>query len=334
MGSADTITKEYMRDNAVFADAFNYLIYDGRHVVMPENLRELDTTEIALPFHPEHIHNGDSHDAVQKYRDILKSAVIKKDDTAAYVLLGVENQTDVHYAMPVRNIIYDALQYGRQVSDIAAFNRKNAPISEKHSRGEYLSGFYRNDYIVPVITLVVHFGADKWDGPLSLYDMMKLDDPDLMRFVQDYRIHLIDPAAVTKADLLKFSTSLREVIGCIKYSGNGDEFRNFITDNPRMTMEINAARVISVITKASFNDNNDSEVIDMCRAIEDLIAEGKAEVRAEMSRTMADKIAESEAQGRISAFADLVRNGILTVSEASDYIGMSADDFKAAISKL
>lgn len=63
-------------------------------------------------------------DAVQKYRDILKSAVIKQDDVAAYILLGLENQSDIHYAMPVRNNIYDALQYGKQVPDISARHRK------------------------------------------------------------------------------------------------------------------------------------------------------------------------------------------------------------------
>lgn len=50
MGTADTVTKAYMRENAVFADAFNYLLYDGRPVIEPEKLKELDTTEITLPF--------------------------------------------------------------------------------------------------------------------------------------------------------------------------------------------------------------------------------------------------------------------------------------------
>ena len=50
MGMADTVTKEYMRGNKVFADAFNYLIYGGKAVVDPAQLRELDTTEIVLPF--------------------------------------------------------------------------------------------------------------------------------------------------------------------------------------------------------------------------------------------------------------------------------------------
>ena len=126
MGLADTVTKAYMKENTVFADAFNYLIYGGKTVVNPTQLKELDTTEIALPFGAQDENGNQPDDAVQKYRDVLKSAVIKQDGEAAYILLGIENQTDIHYAMPVRNIIYDALQYGKQVADISA----------KHTAGE------------------------------------------------------------------------------------------------------------------------------------------------------------------------------------------------------
>lgn len=68
--------------------------------------------------------------------------------------------------MPVRNIIYDALQYGKQVSEVAK-KHKNQGDRKGHNKGEYLSGFYKEDRIRPVVTLVVHFGADEWDGPVS-----------------------------------------------------------------------------------------------------------------------------------------------------------------------
>lgn len=32
MGQADIVTKEYMREPHVFADAFNFLLYDGRQI--------------------------------------------------------------------------------------------------------------------------------------------------------------------------------------------------------------------------------------------------------------------------------------------------------------
>lgn len=47
---ADHGHKSYLKENTVFADAFNYLIYGGKAVVDPAQLQELDTTEIALPF--------------------------------------------------------------------------------------------------------------------------------------------------------------------------------------------------------------------------------------------------------------------------------------------
>ena len=40
MGTADIVTKEYMRENTVFADAFNYLIYNGKKVIDPAKLKE------------------------------------------------------------------------------------------------------------------------------------------------------------------------------------------------------------------------------------------------------------------------------------------------------
>ena len=212
MGTADIVTKEYMRENTVFADAFNYLIYNGKKVIDPAKLTEIDSTEIALPFgnaekvkaekkrkeqeaewssvKNESVRKkntsrvGVKMDAVQKYRDVFKSMVIKQDEKTSYVLLGIENQTDVHYAMPVRNVIYDALQYGRQVADIAADHRRNKKDFPGKSNGEYLSGFFKEDHIRPIITLVIHFGAEEWDGPLSLHEMMATRDMEILSFVE------------------------------------------------------------------------------------------------------------------------------------------------------
>ena len=307
MGTADTVTKAYMRENAIFADAFNYLIYDGRQVIKPESLKELDTTEIALPFADEH------EEAVQKYRDILKSAVVKQDDKAAYILLGVENQTDIHYAMPVRNMIYDALQYGKQVSEIATKHRKEADSG--HSKGEYLSGFYKGDKITPVITLVIHFGADAWDGPLSIHEMTGLDDYDILRFVPNYRINLIDPARMSVSDFAKLETSLRDVMGYIKYSKNKDQMAVFLSGNVHSTVEREAAMVIKAITKTPINIPEGTEEINMCEAIEAMIE-------------------ERENKTKINTLVGLVKDGLLTIRDAAGRVNMTEDEFRDAMKKL
>ena len=113
MGSVDTATKAMMRKNEFFADAVNLAVFGGRPVVHPEDLRELDTAEIAIPAGTAKY--NDKKDFLQKFRDVLKEAVIKTDDRVTYVLIGVENQKSIHYAMPVKNLLYDAAQYSRQV---------------------------------------------------------------------------------------------------------------------------------------------------------------------------------------------------------------------------
>lgn len=308
MGAADTVTKAYMRENTIFADAFNYLIYGGRRVIDPNSLKELDTTEIALPF-------GDdkTDEAVQKYRDILKSAVIKEDKDAAYVLLGIENQTDIHYAMPVRNLIYDALQYGKQVSDVSAKHRKES--GNGHNRGEYLSGFYKEDRLTPVITLVVHFGADAWDGPLSLHEMMSVDKPEIMQMVPDYRIQLIDPARMKPEDLMKFETSLREVMGYIKYSKDKEGMKTYMAGNSRTMLERTAVQVIKAITNTPIEIPEGLEEVNVCEAIEEMMKDSKAE-------------------GKLDAFAGLVKDGLLSVKDAAARLNMTEAEFEAAIKKL
>lgn len=315
MGAADTVTKAYMKENTVFADAFNYLLYRGRAVVDPTQLQELDTTEIALPFGAQDEDGKPQEDAVQKYRDVLKSAVIKEDGEAAYILLGIENQTDIHYAMPVRNAVYDALQYGRQVADIAKKHRREDASSKAHSRGEYLSGFYKDDRLTPVITLVLHFGANEWNGPLSLHGMMNVKNRELLRFVQDYQVHLIDPARLSEEELAKFSTSLREVMGYIKYSKDKKKLSEFLKENPRMLIEANAARVIKAVTNTPLDIPEDAEVVDMCKAVEDMMNESKT-------------------KGAVEVLVGLVKDGVLSIREAASRAHMTESAFEEEVKKL
>ena len=304
MGKVDTVTKAYMRKNNFFADAFNYLIYDGKPVVNPEQLRELDTTEIALPFGLRENEKGPSNDLVQKYRDILKSAVVMQEDEAAYILLGIENQTDIHYAMPVRNMIYDALQYGKQVADTAANHRKN-------------DRFYKEDVLKPVVTLVIHFGADEWDAPLSLHEMMGTQNEKLMHYVQDYQIHLIDPAKLTEEDLKKFTSSLREVIEYIKYSKDKEKLSRILKDNSRMLIDREAVLVIKTITNTAIEISEKEEKIDMCKAIDDMLSEreAKGEIRGIEI-------------GEFRMLVKQVKKGRLTIEEAAEDAAMSVEEFR------
>lgn len=185
-----------MQDPVIFADAFNQFVYHGKQVIKAEELTEMDTNQIVIPY-------GKDGAIVpeQKYRDVLK--VMKTDGKKAYCIMGIENQTEIHYAMPVRNMLYDAILLANQVMEAARSYRKEEkseteqekydeaidtletkerPIEatmketeekqkEKVSRGEFLSGFHKGDKLLPVITLVIYWGAEEWDAPLALSEM-------------------------------------------------------------------------------------------------------------------------------------------------------------------
>lgn len=93
-----------------FADVFNYYLFEGRQVIQAEDLEERDATEV-LSIYGKH----EKEMQKQKRRDLLKYSIVKANKETCFVLLGIENQSDVHYAMPVKTMVYDAMNYGSQV---------------------------------------------------------------------------------------------------------------------------------------------------------------------------------------------------------------------------
>ena len=313
MGNTDVVTKNYMRQNTVFADACNYLIYGGRNIVDPEKLTELDPTELGVLFETDSsVHDMDKPETIQKYRDVLKSAVIMQDDRAAYLIIGIENQTDIHYAMPVRNMIYDALQYGKQVDETSRKNRKEK-MKKPRNNGEYLSGFYKEDKLIPVITFVIHFGADEWDGPMSIREMMNPQDETLLEYIQDYRIHLIDPARLTEEELGKFRSSLREVLSFIKYSKDHEKMDRFIKNDRKMShVDAVSAQVMKYIGNLPVEINKGKDEVNMCKAIEDMMKKAEMDAKREAAKRM-------------------IYMGKLTYEEVAECVGLTLEEIQEMV---
>ena len=82
IGEKDSKAKEYISDNARFADLCNYVLYDGKGVIKPENLKEQDTTEVMSIFGIDQ-----KTSTVQKWRDVFKNVEIKYTDSMYIVPL-------------------------------------------------------------------------------------------------------------------------------------------------------------------------------------------------------------------------------------------------------
>ena len=155
IGAIDAITKAYIRKNEVFADAFNYFMYDGAQVIQPECLKELDPTEIAILLNEKDTTDKKAVqvEAQQKYRDILKLAAfisnnprMNMEAAAARVIEAInhvpiriqEGDGKFNMCEAIEEMIKDGREAGREVGRQEGQNRINQLIIllSKENRGE------------------------------------------------------------------------------------------------------------------------------------------------------------------------------------------------------
>lgn len=310
MGKKDMVTKEYMSKRRYFADAFNASVFGGKQIVQADDLslEEKDPTEVGIVFANE------EEDAVQKYRDILKKCIVMNNGKMTFLLLGIENQSEVHYAMPVRNLIYDALNYGKQVSEIAGMHRKQKDLKN----AEFLSGFSKRDKIIPVISLVVYFGSDKWNGPRSLKDMFSEDiDEEILNEVEDYKIHLIVPSEIE--DFRKFKTDLGKAMKYIAVSEDKRALEELTKEEGFKEVDIDTVQLINECTGSDISIPERTEVVDMCKGLQELL-EDKMECGMErgIEAFVKDNLEENVEESRI--ITKLIRHFQLSDEKAKEYI--------------
>ena len=107
-------------------------------------------------------------------------------------LIGLENQTDPDYKMPLRVICYDGASY-------------RAQLNAKESKKTY-----------PVITLVLYMGTEKrWTAPKQLTDCFKYDER-LSKFISNYKINVVELAWLSDEQIMKFKTEFRNFVELLR----------------------------------------------------------------------------------------------------------------------
>ncbi len=246
MGEKDTAAKHYFANDAFFADAFNFFLFSGKKVIKPEELSPMDSTEAARIFGEK------SSTSVQRHRDLLKLWGARENEDAVFMLLGLELQSTVHYGMTARNMLYDALSYATQISDIkrlrkrqkagntgnndnagnnndSAGNNDDAELTcEKGivtirmtDSAEFLSGMKKDDKLKPVITLVLNLSGKPWDGPVELHEILNVKNRELLQYINNYRLNIVSPAEIEDDDFKKFSTACGFALKVVKHQNDG-----------------------------------------------------------------------------------------------------------------
>ncbi len=248
MGAKDIAEKNLEAWNDVFADIVNVLLFNGKRIIL-ENELEADTTNSMFKA------DGKLH---EQKRDVSK---FWKNGEIRIAILGFEKQTVQDYKMPLRVISYDGASYKQQLLD------------EKLTKN------------FPVATLVLYFGTEsRWTAPKNLCSCFEIPE-EIKPFVSDYKINVFEIAWLDDETIEKFQSDFKIVAKYFQakrlhaeYEGSKDEIKH-VDETLKM---------LSVLTgddsfERVYNESNFKKGgVTMCDVVERIENRGKEDLIRKM----------------------------------------------------
>lgn len=273
MSKDDISLKNWLSDVNRFVDLYNGGLFNGQQIFTADKVTPLPT-ESSLIIKDQAGRETVTH----RYRDI----VMQVEKGPLLMLLACENQKEIHYAMPVRSMLYDSLNYTAQIREKAKKHRKQ---KELHGSAEFLSGITSEDRLIPCLPLVFYYGDQKWTGSKDLYGL--LDIPSEYRslfkkFIPNYKINLIDINTISKKLNKKkyFQSDLQWILGMIQYKNSKEKLLKYIYEHKDFFRHIDedsytaATVLLGSEEQIKFAKEDEGGDIDMCKALEDLYMDG------------------------------------------------------------
>lgn len=247
MGQKD-ITEKLLEDyNDVFADIVNVLLFRGNRIVKEESLKE---TKVKSQYKAE---AGKLH---EQERDVAK---YWQDGNALVAICGLENQTVEEKYMPLRVFSYDGASYRRQL------------LSENDENP-----------IVPVVSLVLHFGMKEWSSPHNLKGVIDIPK-ELEPYVNDYKANIFNIAFLDDETVQMFQSDFRIVADFFVQKRKN---KDYVPDEHKIKHVDEMLKLLQVLTgddryNVKFSETEKKEDIKMCDVMERAVNKGKEEVREE-----------------------------------------------------
>lgn len=239
MGQKD-ITEKILEDyNDVFADIVNVLLFRGNRIVKEESLKE---TKVKSQYKAE---AGKLH---EQERDVAK---YWQDGNALVAICGLENQTVEEKYMPLRVFSYDGASYRRQL------------LSENDENP-----------IVPVVSLVLHFGMKEWSSPHNLKGVIDIPK-ELEPYVNDYEANIFNIAFLDDETVQMFQSDFRIVADFFVQKRKN---KDYVPDEHKIKHVDEMLKLLQVLTgddryNVKFSEAEKKEDIKMCDVMEKAVAE-------------------------------------------------------------
>ena len=225
----------------------------GEQVVMPEELEAIKGEAKMIVTDKD-----DKLKDVKRYRDI----VMRWKGEVDFAVMACENQDKIHYAMPVRVMMYDALSYADQIAILK-----------------------KEDKLCPVITIVFYYGIEEWDASRNLHQMLQgSEGEELSEWMKDlipnYHINLVEAQKLWQEGQLK--TDMQMVLGMLQYRKKKAELQKYMEEHRYFFKNVDSDTRNAILTLLNADKQlkrlrEQEGEVDMCQALEELYQDGVKE---------------------------------------------------------
>lgn len=323
MGRKDIEIKRFLKMNDIFAQIFNGGLFQGTTIIDENSLIDMDPVEEMFLKNK----NGGVH-IFERSRDVKKKSKLGCD--FSLVILGIEEQTSVNYYMPIRNKMYEALDYENQIKQI------QESCEESGISYSYSAGVPKGTKVLPVLTVVLYLGSKIWDGPRDIYDMFDLNTQQkswLEQYIPHYPIHIIDVRHMTDEELEQYNGDVQIFFYMLRNQFDTDKLRhkNLIAKHRETWYAIgvmkNDQRYIDYIDSIQ-NDENKGDIA-MCEILDYFENKGKLEGQTEGERKkLISLVCKKVSKGKtLSIIADELEETEDNISPIYEIVKSHAPEF-------
>lgn len=235
-----------------------------------------------------------------QYRDIAKYWHNSKIKLSMF---GLENQTKSEKRMPLRVFGYDGAEYVRQAK------KENS-----------------KEVIYPVITLVLYFGYNsRWNQPKSLFELLEIDEM-IKPYVNDFKMNLFEIAYLDREKIDMFESDFwisADYLYQMRVNKNyiaGD----IVIEHVDELLMLMSAMTNDYRFEETINEVKGKENLTMCEVLDRVEARG-------IEKGIAKGREEGIKEGTVNVLISLVKDGILSISDAAKRAGMSVETFRGYI---
>ena len=241
-----------------------------------------------------------------------------------------------------------------QSADICKLDKPEGEIEEQVKGQEKMhsyQGFTPADHLIPAVTVCVYYGREPWNAPVRLVDLMdfsgftKREARLWRKCIQDYRIMVLDIRRMPDEQIEGMSSDLKLLFGMLKNSEDKETLQGYIHQHEQEmdVMKEDLAEAFAVLSGTAglrkYLKKNQGSVeggttIRMCKAIDDMMKDSKQEGRLEgeakgrlegEAKGRIEGRIEGEATGRYRMLVELIRDNLISLSEAAKRLNMTEE---------